>query len=479
MKFPGFVGPSYVSQSRRLAAQRCVNWYVENIEVGNETFQSALYPTPGCESFATFDESPVRGMLEHNGRCFVVVGQTFYELSSDGTKTSRGTVARDNDPATLNANDMGDEIFITSGGVGYIFTLSTNVFATVLGSGANQGAFLDGFFLSLNTTTSTFRLSDLNDGTTWDATQYAQRTAGADPWQAVVVTHRDIWLFGKQSSEVWYNAGTSPFPFSAIPGAFLEQGIAAPYSAKRVGNTIIWLGSSDEGSGVVWMANGYTPQRVSTHAVEYAIQGYVRAGISITDAVAWTYQEDGHSFYGLNFPSAKATWVFDAATQLWHERGTWDINDVEYKAWRPQYHVYAFNKHLVGDRALGTVYEMSIEKFTDAGGGPIRRLRSTPHVAANEDWMFYNSLQVEVESGLGLSTGQGSDPQVMMRWSDDGGETWGGEHWSSAGKIGNYGKRTIWRRLGRGYDRVYEIAVSDPIPWRVIGAYVDFNVTNR
>jgi hypothetical protein len=133
----------------------------------------------------------------------------------------------------------------------------------------------------------------------------------------------------------------------------------------------------------------------------------------------------------------------------------------------------------VGDRATGTVYEMSIEKFADAGGGPIRRLRRTPHVAANEDWMFYNSVQVELETGLGLTTGQGSDPQVMLRWSDDGGETWGNERWASAGKRGNFGVRTIWRRLGRGYDRVYEIAVTDPIPWRVIGAYVDFKVTNR
>jgi|TARA_B100000949_G_C14289143_1_gene456180 hypothetical protein len=481
MKFPGFVGPSYVSQSPILATQRCVNWYLESSEVGDEPFQSALYPTPGCEERHTFDESPVRGMLEHNGRCFVVVGQTFYELYNDKTitPTVRGTVARNVDPATLVANDMGDEIFITSAGVGYVFTLSTNAFATVLASGATQGEFLDGFFLSLNATTSTLRLSDLNDGTTWDVTQYAQRTAGADPWQSVVVTHRDIWLFGKQTTEVWYNAGTSPFPFAAIPGAFLEQGIAAPYSAKRLGNTIIWLGSSEEGDGVVWMANGYTPQRISTHAVEFAIQGYVRAGISITDAVAWTYQEDGHSFYGLNFPSAKATWVFDAATQLWHERGTWNVDDVEYKAWRPQYHVYAFSKHLVGDRALGTVYEMSIEKFQDAGGGPLRRLRRTPHVSVNDDWMFYNSLQVELQSGLGVSAGQGSDPQVMMRWSDDGGETWGNEHWASAGKRGNYGVRTIWRRLGRGYDRVYEIAVSDPIPWRVTGAYLELSVRDR
>ena len=493
MKFTGFVGPSYVSQSLRAADQRCVNWYVENIEVGNETFQTALYPTPGFATHETFTESPVRGMIEQNGRCFAVVGQTFYEVFKDPSTTTavaHGTVAFDTNPATMAANvDAGDQIFITSGGQGYVYTLSTDAFALVNGSGGaslalEQCDFLDGFFLGLDADTSTLRISDLNAGQTWDDTQYAQRTAGSDPWQSMVVTHRDIWLFGKQTTEVWYNAGASPFPFAAIPGAFLEQGISAPFSAKRVGNTVMWLGGSEDGVGVVWRANGYSPERVSTHAVENSIQGYARAGISISDAVAWTYQEDGHLFYGLNFPTAKATWVFDATTELWHERGTWDSDAVSYKAWQPQYCVYAFGKHLVGDRETGTIHEMSIDKFNDVGGVPIRRIRRTPHVASDNNWMFYNSLQLAMQTGIGLTEGdsadppvQGSDPQVMMRWSDDGGETWGNEHWAGAGKIGEYGARAIWRRLGRGYDRVYEIIVSDPVPWRITGAYLDLTVS--
>jgi len=474
MKFPGFVGASYESQSVLASTQRCVNWYVESIEIGSEPFQTVLYPTPGCESFVSASESPVRGMTEQNGRCFAVIGQTLYEVNADKTLTSRGTVARDASPATFSANvDAGDEIFITSGDKGYILTLSTNALTEEISSGASQGEFLDGFFLALDASTSTLKISELNDGKTWDATQIAQRTAGSDPWQALVVTHRDIWLFGKQTTEVWYNAGTSPFPFGTIPGAFLEQGIAAPFSAVRLGNTVMWLGSSEDGAGIVWMANGYEPQRVSTHAVEVAIQGYVRNGSSISDAVAFTYQEDGHSFYVLNFPEAKATWVFDSATNLWHERGTWNIDKVEFEAWRPQFHAYFDNKHLVGDRALGTIYEMSNVKYTDAGGGPMRRLRRTPHLSADNEYLVYRAFQLEMETGLGLTSGQGSDPQAMLRWSDDGGETFGSEHWTSVGKRGDYGMRAIWRRLGRGYNRVYEVTVSDPIPWRLVGAYMD------
>ena len=478
MIFPAFVGPSYVSQSPKAAVQRCMNWYVEQIEASGEPFKTALFPTPGCAEFATASQSPVRGMIEQNGRCFAVIGQVFYEVKTDGTLPNHGTVTFDTNPATFAANvDAGDEIFVTSGQKGYIFTLSTDTFAEVLDSGGaslgvEQGEFLDGFFLGLDSTTSTLKISDANDGTTWPALQYAQRTAGSDPWQAIVVAHRDIWLFGQQTSEVWYNAGTSPFPFAPIPGAFLEEGIVAPFSAQRFGNTVVWLGSSEEGAGVVYMANGYNPQRISTHAVEFAIQGYARDGISISDAVAFTYQEDGHVFYVLNFPTAKATWVFDGTTQLWHERGTWTADKVEYQAWRPQYHAYAFNKHLVGDRELGTIYQMGLDKFVDAGGGPIRRLRRTPHLSFDDNWLFYKSFQVVLDAGIGLTSGQGSDPQVMMRWSSDGGQTWGNEHWVSAGKIGEFGTRALWRRLGRGYERVFEVAVTDPVPWRMVGAYL-------
>jgi len=223
---------------------------------------------------------------------------------------------------------------------------------------------------------------------------------------------------------------------------------------------------------MVFRADGYSPVRISTHAVEHALQDYVRAGITIADAVAFTYQEDGHTFYVLNFPTAKATWVYDSSTQLWHERGTWDESSTQYEAWRPQSHCFAFNKHLVGDRALGTIYEMSLDNYTDAGGGVLRRMRRTPHVTVEQESLFYHKFQIELETGLGLSSGQGDDPQAMVRWSDDGGQTWGHEHWVSAGKQGDYSARAIWRRLGRGRNRVFEVVVTDPIPWRMIQAYL-------
>ena len=240
MKFAGFVGPSYVSQSKRAADQQCMNWYVENLEVADETFPTALYPTPGVESFVTEAKSPVRGMVEQNGRCFAVIGDTLYELFSDGTSLDISAIGGNTTvdaasaiPATFAANvDAGDEIFVTSGEKGYILTLSTNVFVEVKDDAGTpqslnvtQGEFLDGYFLGLDTDNSTLKISDLNDGTTWPTTQIALRTAGGDKWQAVVVAHRDIWLFGQQTrSGITPGPARSPLP--RFPARFWKKALS-------------------------------------------------------------------------------------------------------------------------------------------------------------------------------------------------------------------------------------------------------------
>ena len=332
MLYPGFISGSYESQSPLADLERTVNWYPEPIEPRSVPWESALYPCPGFEEYVTLSNVNTRALFSMGGRVYGVIGDSVYKFtaSHSATVVTDGTVTNNPNPAQIASNgDAGGELLIASGENGYLLNIASNTLSAIsaLSGKCTMAGMIDGYFLSFDASDSKFYISELNDGTTWDATQIAQRTAGSDPWQAMVVAHRDIWLFGTQTTEVWYNAGTSPFPFAPIPGAFLEEGIVAPFSAQRFGNTVVWLGRSEEGAGVVYMANGYAPQRISTHAVEFAIQGYARAGMTISDAVAFTYQEDGHVFYVLNFPSAKATWVFDGTTQLWHERGTWNATE--------------------------------------------------------------------------------------------------------------------------------------------------------
>lgn len=470
----GFCGPSYLSQSRIASPERCMNWYPELIEVPKAEFQVVLYPTPGLTSFGTMTQSPCRGMFEEQDRVWTIGGTRLFEFTSaGGAGTDRGAVVVDSNPATFcSSGDYGGQVFITTGTRGYILTLSTNVLTQPVNA-VTMGGYVDGYFVALDAVTSTLRISALADGATW--TQTAQRTAGADRWVALFVNHREIWLFGPKTSEVWYDAGTSPFPFLLYPGSFMEVGCAAGFSVASLDNSVVWLGRDKNGRCMVWRASGYRPQRISTHAVEFAMQGYT----TVSDAVAFSYQDQGHSFYVLTFPSANATWVYDAATQLWHERGYWNVADIRFDAYRPMYHCFAFNRHLVGDRDGFTMYEMAISQYADVGGDALRRLRRGPIIEHDGRWLTWDDVEFVLEPGIGLASGQGVDPQAMFRFSTDGGFTWSNMRLTTPGAMGNYDTRMMFRQMGRGRRFVPELAVSDPVPWRVIGARGHFQVGGR
>lgn len=462
--WPGFCGPSYRAQSSIASPEECINWYPARIESPGAPPRTVLYPTPGLATFASAPEVGGRGIFSQADRCFAVIGPTLYEVLADGSTTSRGTVATDRYPAMLTTNgDGGGQLLIISGNTGYSYNLTTNVLTSEV-SNVTMGGMIDGYGVALDIATSTLKVSDLLDFTTWDGTQTAQRSSASDPWRSMLVRPGQIWLFGERTSEVWYNNGNSPFPFAVVPGLLIPFGVAASFSPAIVGSSILWLTRNDDGQGQVVEAQGYSPSRVSTDPVEYALSQYTQ----IDDAVAWAYQEGGHNFYCLNFPSAGVTWVYDQTTGQWHKRGTWDSTTATYGVWGPQYHTFVYGKHLVLHSENGSIYRMASDLSTDADGNGLRRLRIPPALERDRKRVFLDSLELVLEPGLGLVSGQGSDPSVMLRLSRDGGKTWGNQRTRSAGVLGQYSTRTRWLRCGSGRRLVPEVVCSDPIPWRLL-----------
>jgi hypothetical protein len=234
-------------------------------------------------------------------------------------------------------------------------------------------------------------------------------------------------------------------------------------------NQVYWLGKDARGQGIVYKAAGYIGQRVSTHAIEWQMQEYA----DISDATGYTYQQDGHSFYVLNFPSADTTWVYDVATGAWHERASFVNGD--FNRHRADNQMFFNSTTVVGDYQNGKIYEFDLNVYADDGAPQkwLRSWRALPTGANNLSRTIQHAMQLDCETGVGLVTGQGSDPQVMLRWSDDGGHTFSNEHWKSMGAIGKFGKRTIWRRLGATMkirDRVYEVSGTDPVRIYIMGA---------
>jgi hypothetical protein len=374
MRIPGFIGGSCTEHSVNLAAERCLNLYPHRVQGGIGKNEWADYRVPSYRIFALLGSSSVRDLFEINGRCFAVSGTGFYELASNGTVTLRGTVAEDANPATMCSNGTaGHQVFVTSGGNGYIFDLNSNAFGIIADADfpngdALMGAFIDGYFVVLNGETGAFQISALEDGLTWDGLDIAQVSHSPDLTRSLVVDNRQIWLPGRKLAGVWFNSGNADFPFEPTQNQ-IAQGIAAPFTLKRLDNSILWLGRNEHGDGVLYRAQQFLPLRVSTHAVEQLWKTYS----TLEDAYAYTEQWMGHSFYHLQIPAAenapdpenRVTWTYDVATGLWHERAILNsatglnLPDIA------RCHAYSFEKHLVGDRRTGVVYEARVDVFDD------------------------------------------------------------------------------------------------------------------
>lgn len=479
MKSP-ILGSSYVARSVNAADNRMVNLFPELVPEGGKE-PAFLSRCPGLRRKATIGTGPIRGLWQTKGIMYAVSGNTFYKVETYATTRLRGTaIGTVTGTGPVSMSDNGTQIFIACNPDGFIYNTVTEVFAQITDPdfpGAVTVGYLDGYFVFNEPNSPRVWVTALLDGLSVDPLDFASAEGDPDGLVSLIIDHREAWLFGTNSIEVWYDAGLPDFPLQRIQGAFNEIGCAAPYSVAKLDNGVFWLGSDARGRGIIYRANGYTGQRISTHAIEWQIQQYG----SLSDAIGYTYQQDGHAFYVLIFPSAQTTWVYDVATQAWHERAGW--SNGEFVRHRSNCQVSYNNEIIVGDYENGNLYAYDLEDYTD--NGEIQKwLRSWRALGTGENNLkrsAQHTLQIDCESGVGTNTGQGSDPQIMLRWSDDGGHTWSNERWVSMGKVGEYFARAIFRRLGMTLklrDRVYEISGTDPVKVAIMGAELYVTPTN-
>lgn len=377
-----------------------LNWYEEQIESGAGKSSSVLYPVPGKKFFCNLPaENYVPGLFTFNGRLFAA-GNHLYEIFSNGFVDDRGALNNPNGkPAAMSANQA-NQLLIASGGNLFVFNLSSGVLTPVdmtqLQGKVDQIAFTDGYFVALIRDSNTVQFSTLLDGLTWPGVQAGKIEVFPDNIVSLLVSFREVWVFGSKKIAVFEDTG-EVFPYSVIPSGFLESGCGAQFASVNLDNSVFWIEADERGSCIARRANGYNPQRVSTHAIEFAWSQYPR----IDDAVAYAYQDQGHSFWVIYFPSAPATWVYDAATSRWHQRAFWDYSIDRFLADRSRNHAKCFGKHLVGDWRSGNIYEMSINYLTDVDEVPIRRIRRAPHLSEEDQWIRYRRFQLSMETGLG------------------------------------------------------------------------------
>jgi len=508
------LGSSYVARSVNAADNRMINLFPEIVpEAGKEP--AFLQRAPGLRLLASVGSGPVRGLWAFGGYGYVASGNTLYRVNSSWQVTTIGTLTG---TGPVSMADNGTQLFIACNGPSFIYNASLGAFSQITDPdfpGAVTVGYLDGYFVFNEPTSQRIWVTSLLDGTSVDPLDFASAEGSPDGLVSLIIDHREAWLFGTNSVEVWYDSGAVDFPLTRIQGAFNEIGCAAAFSVARLDNGLFWLGADARGRGIVYRANGYTGQRISTHAVEWQIQQYG----NLADAVGYTYQQDGHAFYVLNFPTANTTWVYDVSTSAWHERAGWDAVTGTFLRHRSNCQMSFANEIVVGDYENGNIYALDLDVYADNGTAQkwLRSWRALPTGQNNLKRTAHHTLQLDCETGVGLnvydppeivetvlgflSAENGSiiitengvlltvtlsavlttSPKVMLRWSDDGGHTWSNEHWTSIGRVGEYGHRAFWRRLGMTLklrDRVYEISGTDPVKIAIMGAELNISGTN-
>lgn len=452
---------SYESRSLPYSAQRLINLYYEMGVDGTKT-GGVLFRRPGQELVTTLDTGPTRGIHVMNNVTFVVAGTVVYTIDQAGVATAlSGTAVGGTD--LVDMDDNGSQVAIVASNLGFIATTSDVIQITDEGfRSVTSVVFQDGFFIWTETNSARFFLSPLFNGIgPYDTLDFATAEYAPDNLVKVFSDHGDLFLLGDDSIEPWRNSGNVDFPFVPLSGAAMEVGLIARNTVQKLDNSLIWFGRDERGGNTVWRASGYSPQRISTHALESKWDQLM----DLDQAYAFTFRYEGHAFYVLTVPD-RGTWVYDASTTQWCEFQTNGRED-----WVVVGFGSASGRRFVGSRVGNELYDLKVDAFDDDGEAIIWQATSPPVATENNSLARHNFLRIDAGTGVGLTLG--GDPEIFISWADEDGERFNSPKLMSLGALGDTRKRMFRRRLGQARSRTYRLQGSDPVALSLIGAYVD------
>jgi hypothetical protein len=476
------VGAAYKGRSIAVDGQELVNLYLEASPSTEAKNNVVLIGTPGLKLLATIGTTSngTRGIyVTARNRCLIVVGNILYELDSAFGYTNRGQlntfsgrvcfaeIDKQVDPSAAPESD----VMLVDGNYGYILNTLTNVFTTITGDYFPGTSVIsqNGFFIQNMNDSNKFIYSDQYNGLNWQASlNFFAAEASPDPINYLTLINNQLWLVGSKSIEIWNYTGVADQLWERSGVGYIQTGMAGLNCATTIVGNILWLGSDKDGQNIVWQSgSSYTPQRVSTHAIEYIIS---QLG-SVSDCVALSYMKEGHQFVIFNFPSGQRTLVYDLNTQLWHERGDYNKYTGLNEHHRAMFVAGWDNRILVGDVENNNLYELDLDYYTD-DTKTIKRVWTCPHIHNERHRVFFHQIEIDLEKGVGLS--DGSDPKMMLRYSNDGGYNYSSnEIWQTVGKIGERLVRCRFNKLGMSRDRVFQLIMTDPVKWVLISARMD------
>lgn len=461
-----FIGGEATARSGNIDTEALINLYRQTTASDVNAKQAALYGTPGLKLLFTVADSVCRGMWSADGRTFAVVGPTLYELNlTTNTAVSRGAIVNDGQPVSLVSNGRGGEqLMIVGGGQVKIFSLTGNTLSAAVAlpglvNAPVMGAFINGYFLLVEANIVRVWFSNPENGLVWNALDFFARSETADNVVGIAVIKDRILVIGSLTSELFYNVTDPLVPFLPYPGTTMNQGATSPWSIVTQDEAVSWSAQSTTGQARIVQVLGSVPQVISTPDTGFAWGTYA----TLVDVESLCYEQEGHPFAMWTFPTGDATWGWDGREQQWHQRDGWDAVLGQFHRWRARGCCAVGQQVIVGDYQNGNIYQLDLETFSD-NGLILRRLRRAPYLSGENQWLFLDQVEVGIQSGVGLVSGQGSNPMLMLRTSGDSGHTWNPTT-TSTGAMGEYGGVARWYALGRyRADRlVLEVSQTDPV----------------
>lgn len=427
---PNFLGSNFVD-------------YIDTFFVFNQPGTFFLYISLSEVSFALLTQTSVG-----DGN-ITAAGSLYTDGNYTGVPLTGGTGTGATADITITGGSV-TGVTLDTGGEGYA------VGQVLSAAAANIGGTGAGF---------TWTIADMAPA--FDPLDIAAKSGSADIIERVTVVFRTVWPIGRLTSEAWIDTGAADFPLQPLPGVFVEHGCIAPFSVANFDRSSFWLSQDRQGRAVVVKTQGYNAVEISTHAIVTIIQSFS----DISDAIGFTFQQEGHVFYVLTFPSANATYAVDIQTGHWFQWAYTD-NNGNLNRHRANCCCFGYGKNLVGDWQNGNLYSLDPNNYTD-NGQPIQRIRSFPHLIQDGKRATYLSFIADLQVGTELGVTAANPPMVSLRWSDDRGATYGNAVEQSMGAGGQYLTSIKFNRLGMARDRVFELSWSAAANTSLNGAFVE------
>lgn len=483
-------GGSYQDLIIDINNQRCINWFVSpSGQDGagtalNQISNKVLKQTSGVILLTDCGGTSTRSHITVRNYTYLVVDNKIYKITINSvtlvsTSEVIGTINTSSGYVSVAYSPT--EIIWVDGQDGWLYNDDSDIFAQITDGAfptCNTVVFLGGYFIVEESSTGKFFNSSLNDGSNWDALNFATAETSPDNILALAVTKEELWVLGEKSMEPWFNAGNEPpgSPFSLRTGLSLTTGIRSIYSVINVNDSLFWLDSRgffvEAGNSSYTRDNntGYQLNVISTPAITEELKTYN----TLSDAIVTSYADKGHIMVQWSFPTDKKTWVWDTLTKQWHENLYYNTTTASYEHSIFQYASEYNERTLVSGLRGGKLYLLS-QDYQDNNGILIKRQKTTPFAYIKEGVKLITVVKLTLQVGISRFpvTGDYQTPKVGMKYSTNGGHTWSSILWR---KINNYDDLVTWNLLGAARKWIFSFEMSDPVSAALLDAWLDVEV---